>query len=137
MTDVVAYEVAEQEFERFAEGMGLDFDESSMNEESVEGFRENRRVFLKAVREGALIVNENDEAVYTPQRPLSKYQDPITFHEPTGATFKAVDGKKKNNDVEKTYAAMGQLAKLPPVTFVGLAGKDFKVCLAVFTLLTA
>ncbi len=47
----------------------------------------------------------------------------------------AMDGKKKNYDVTKTYAVMADMCKVHPNTFAGLVGIDAKICEALFALL--
>jgi hypothetical protein len=82
-----------------------------------------------------LVFNEDGEAIYTPQHKRSKYKEPITFHERTGASLMAMDGKKKNHDVAKTYAVMADMCDVHPNTFAGLVGTDVKVCEALFAFL--
>jgi len=133
--DVVVQEVAEAEFDRFTELMDLDVDQSSMDTEDVEQFLKIKRRLLRAIRKGALVVNEDGEAVYAPQRSASKYRDPLTFHERTGADLMAMDSRKKGHDMSKTYAIMAGMCRVHPKVFAGLAGIDGKVCEAIFTLL--
>lgn len=131
----VVREVAEQEFERFADAMDLDIDTAELDAEDQAAFNKQRSRIVRAVQRGSLVFNENGEAVYTPSNPGSKHQDPITFHERTGASLMAMDGKKKNHDVAKTYAVMADMCKVHPSTFAGLKGSDVKVCEALFALL--
>lgn len=134
-TPRIAPEVAEAEFQRFAEAMDLDVDTSRMDVEDLSAFNKQKSRILRAMESSALVVNEKGEAVYTPQRPESKHRDAITFHERTGASLMAMDGKKKGHDVAKTYAVMGDMCKVHPGVFAGLAGPDIKVCEALFALL--
>jgi len=131
----VSREVAEQEFDRFVEEMDLDLDTSSMDTEDRTQFDKQKRRILKAIMRGDLVINAEGEAVYTPANPRSKYLDPITFHERTGASMMAMDGKKKNHDVAKTYAVLADMCRVHPNVFAGLAGTDVKVCEALFALL--
>ena len=135
MTDKkVALEQAEQEFDQWAEAMDLDLDTADMDAEDLTGFNKQKRRILQAVERGALIFNEKHEAVYTPG-PKSKQSDPITFHERTGASIMAMDGKKKGYDAAKMYAMMGEMCKVHPKVFAGLVGLDIKVCESLFQLL--
>lgn len=133
--NVVAREVAEEEFDRFADEMDLDLDTSAMDAEDLTAFNKQKGRLVRAIERGSLAINENGEAVYTPQNPGSKHHDPITFHERTGASLMAMDGKKKGHDVAKTYAVMADMCKVHPSTFAGLKGTDVKVCEALFALL--
>lgn len=134
-TPRIAPEVAEAEFQRFAEAMDLDVDVSKLDAEDLTAFNKSKDRILRAMSTGALMINENGEAVFTPQRPSSKHKESITFHERTGASLMAMDGKKKGHDVSKTYAVMGDMCRVHPNVFAGLAGPDIKVCEALFALL--
>lgn len=133
--NLIAPEVAEQDFDRFVEAMDLDLDPAAMDEEDLTAFNKQRSKILRAIERGHLVVNEKGEAVYTPFNTRSKVRDPLTFHERTGASLMAMDGKKKNQEVAKTYAVLADMCKVHPNVFAGLVGTDVKVCEALFALL--
>lgn len=135
MTDKIVLEVAEAEFDRFVELMDLDLDTADMDAEDLTGFNKQKNRIIRAIQRGHLTVNEKGEAVYAPFNPSSKHKEAITFHERTGASLMAMDGKKKNYDVAKTYAIMGSMCKLHQNVFAGLVGSDIKTCEALFSLL--
>ena len=135
MSEKIAKEVAEQEFDRFVECMDLDVDTSIMDEEDISMFNKQKNRIVRAVMRGDLVFNESGEAVYTPSNTKSTHKDSITFHERSGASLMASDGKKKGYDVTKTYAIMGDMCKVHPKIFAGLVGIDIKVCEALFALL--
>lgn len=126
---------AEREFDRFAEAMDLDLDESLMDESDRNAYKRQRSRMVRAIERGALVINQDGEAVYTPQNPKSSYREPITFHERTGASLMAMDSKKKGHDVAKTYAVMADMCRVHANVFAGLAGTDGKVCEAIFAFL--
>lgn len=128
-------EMAEVEFDRFVDAMDLDLDTADMDAEDLTAFNKQKGRILRAIQNGSLIINDNGEAVYTPCRPGSKHKEAITFHERTGASLMAMDGKKKNHDVAKTYAVMADMCKVHQSVFAGLVGTDVKVCEALFALL--
>jgi len=133
--DVVVKEVAENEFDRFTEEMGIDTDESGMDEEDLAGFNKQKRRIIGAIRNGSMTINDAGEAVFTPQRPNSKHKEAITFHERTGASLMAMDSKKKNQNVAKMYAVLADMCEVHTKVFAGLAGADIKICEALFALL--
>lgn len=139
MNDVTEYPVDEatalSEFNRFADAMDIDIDTTTMDEQDLRAFQKQRNRMTLAIRKGALIVNEDGEAVYTPRHPRTKNQEPLTFQERTGASLMVMDGKKKNHDVAKTYAIMGDLCGVHPNRFATMAGTDIKVCEAIFAFL--
>ncbi len=128
-------DTADMEFDRFVEMMDLDLDETEMDFEDLTQFRKLKSRILRAIQRGGLVINENGEAVFTPQNPRSNNKDPITFHERTGASLMAMDGKKKGHDVAKTYAVMADMCKVHPNVFAGLVGSDVKICEALFSFL--
>lgn len=134
-TDKVDIETAKVEFDRFAEDMDLDLDESMMDAEDLTAFNKQKNKILQAIQRGHLVINDNGEAEYTPHRKNSKHDKAIIFHERTGASLMAMDGKKKGHDVSKTYAVMADMCKVHQSVFAGLAGPDIKVCEALFALL--
>ena len=135
MTEQIALEVAEAEFERFAGSMDINVDTTKLDQEDLTAFTKIKDRVVRAMQRGSLVINDNGEAVYTPQRPGSKSKDAITFHERTGASLMAMDGKKKGHDVAKTYAILADMCRVHPSTFAGLSGQDIKVCEGLFALL--
>lgn len=131
--NVVAREVAELEFDRFVEEMDLDVDTEAMDAEDRTAFDKQKRRILTAIERGSLGINDLGEPVFTPAR--SGDTAPITFHERTGASLMASDGKKKGHDAARTYAVMGEICKVHPSVFSKLKGSDIKVCEAIFALL--
>ena len=135
MEDRIDKESATNEFDRFTNAMDLDLDTSDMDAEDLTQFNKLKKRIIQAIQNGSLVVNDDGEAVYTPRNARSKYTDAITFHERTGASLMAMDGKKKNHDVSKTYAVMADMCKVHPSVFAGLVGIDGRVCEALFSLL--
>ena len=135
MDNKVAKEVAEAEFDRFVECMDLELDAADMDAEDLTQFTKQKNRLIRAIEKGTLVFNDNGEAIYTPQNERSKIRDAITFHERTGASLMAMDGKKKNHDVAKTYAILADMCKVHQNVFAGLVGTDIKICEALFSLL--
>lgn len=139
MTDttdnLVDKETAESEFDRFTHAMDLNLSTAGMDAEDLTAFNKQKDRIVTAIERGALTINEDGEAIYTPRHKRSKHKEAITFHERTGASLMAMDGKKKNHDVAKTYAVMADMCKVPANVFAGLVGTDVKTCEALFALL--
>ena len=133
--NIIAPEVAEADFNRFVESMDLDLDTTDMDVEDLTAFKKQKKRVIKSIVDGNLIVNDDGEAVFTPSNKRSKYDKPITFHERTGASLMAMDTKKNNHNVAKTYAVMADMCEVSPKVFSGLAGSDIKICEALFALL--
>ncbi len=135
MSNKIALEVAEAEFARFADAMDLDLETADMDAEDLTAFKRQKNKILRAIQRGNLVFNDNGEAVYTPSNARSKHTESITFHERSGASLMAMDGKKKGHDVAKTYAVLADMCKVHPSVFAGLVGQDVKICEALFALL--
>lgn len=133
MSDKIAAEMAEAEFERFVDEMDIDANTAAMDEEDRTQFQKQKSRMVRAIQKGALIITEDGEAIYTPQR--SGEIEPIHFRERTGATAIAADGVKKGRDASKAYHMMADMAGIEPRTFSKLRGVDIKVCEAIFALL--
>lgn len=129
----ISREMAEQEFERFGEAMDLDFDTSFMDEDDRKGFEQSKRRIVKAIMSGTMTVNDDGCPVFTPQRAEGDV-NPITFYEPTGATYMAMDRKKKTEDMGKMMALMADYTQTSSGLFSKMKNADFKICLAVTTL---
>lgn len=130
--DKVSAEMAEQEFDRFAESMDLEFDTSSMDPEDKKGFDHNKGIIIKAIQKGSLFIDDKGQPVYTPQRTADVA--PIVFKEPTGASLMAMDSGKKAEDVKKLYHVMADVTGREPKVFSNMKMADLKVCMAVITL---
>jgi hypothetical protein len=131
---VIATSVAEAEFERFAESMDLDLDVSRMDAKELDEFKGLKRVVVRAMEHGRLVIDDKGQPIYTPQLGDSK---PITFHEPDGAVLLSGDKKKAGENVAKTYAQMAAMTKTSAERFANMKGRDLKVCQALYLLFLA
>jgi hypothetical protein len=122
----IAEEVAEEEFARFLETMDL-VPADNLDDEDRKGFEDCKRRFIAAVRAGTLVVNEKGEPVFTP----GDGRGPITFHEPKGASFIAMDTKKRGHDVAKSLAAMADMTQQTIARFSAMPNRDLRVCQAI------
>ena len=131
--DKIALDVAEQEFDRFTDMMDLDVDVSRMDEEDKKSFESQKRPIIRALQMGSLVINEDGEPVYTPQRAGGDV-NPITFHEHTGASLMAMDRKKNGENMGKLYSVMGDMTRTNANLFAKMKGGDLKVCQAIVNL---
>lgn len=132
---IIEREMAEQEFYRFTHTMDLDVDESSMNQEDLEGFKQQKEKIIRAIQTGSVIINEAGEPVFTPRR--TDGAPAIIFHEPDGAALMAMDRRKAQESIAKLYAAMAEITKVPAKTFANMKMPDLKICIAIVTLFLA
>lgn len=125
-------ETAGREFDRFTEAMDLDMSLIGLSTEDKADLESARGMVVTAICRGSLTVNDVGEPVFTPQG--SDGADPITFHEPTGASLMDMDKAKKTADIRKTYLVLGNLTGRDLKYFSDLKMRDLKICLAVLTL---
>ena len=125
----VSPDVATQELERFFDAMDLDVDQSNMTEDDLESFKNNMRILARSISSGNLVINDKGEPVFTPKIGNG---EALTFHEPTGASYMAMDGvKKKDRDISKTYGLMADMTHTSEATFSVMKNRDLKVCSAI------
>ena len=129
----ISDDVIVAEFDRFVDEMDLDLDPVYMDEDELRTFEKHKRRLFEAMRRGALVINENGEAVYTPQKDTNA--KPITFHERTGASLMATNGVQKGHDATKMYRMLGDMCQEHPSRFSKLRGIDIKICEILFGLL--
>lgn len=123
---------AEVEIERFATAMDLDLDTSEMDEEDRKALDQQKRVLIRSIQKGDLIISDNGEPVFTPTK--GDHLEPLTFYEPDGASFMTMDKTKKNHDVAKMYGIMADMTKTHTKVFAKMKLRDNKVCQAIVTL---
>lgn len=129
--EAVVKEVAELEFDRFVDLMGIDLDPSTMDDEDKKGLVLQKSRIIKAIQRGSLVVNEKGEPVYTPQRKSGA--DSITFHCPTGAALMEMDKKQLNHDITKSITVLASISKTNQAVFSNMELPDLNVCTAILT----
>ena len=130
----VAAEVAQQEFDRFVEAMGLDVDPKGWTDEDKQSFDEAKRKILGAMESGRLVIDEEGRAVYTPALVNTA---PITFYEPTGADLMAIDQAKKGANISAAFKMLAAMTKTEHTRFAKMANRDLKICQALQALFLA
>ena len=108
--------------------------EATWQTKDLQSFKSAKRVIIRAMRMEHLVINEKGEPRYTPQLGNT---DTITFHEPTGATYLAMDQKKKGHDIGKMFASMGDQTHTSAGRFSSMNARDLKVCQALIVLFLA
>lgn len=129
----IATEVAEADFERFADAMDFDLEAKSMDEADRKAFAATKRTIVRAIEQGHLVVDDSGQPIFTPQID-EKGQGPITFYEPTGISLIAMEKRNRGEDVSKMFASMGAMTKQHPSRFANMSQRDLRVCMALATL---
>ncbi len=131
----IAEDVAEAEFERFALAMDLDTSVDKMSEEVAAQHSVLRRVVIRAMQRGSLVIDAAGQPLFTPQ--YDKDVTTITFYAPTGATLMSMDKRKENEPNARKYIAMGEMTKTNAGRFSGMDMRDLKICQAIYMLFLA
>jgi len=141
MADKIALEVAQAEFDRWAQAMDLarKLDPSGLDNDDKKSLAEAKNAILGAMMDGNLVVNDSDEFVYTQNIADDKDKGPITFHEPDGAAIMSVDqiGKSGTHDVTKAVSVLSQMTKETKARFARMKNRAWAVCQAIFGLFFA
>lgn len=135
MGEKIALEVAESEFNRFTDLMDLDVNTEGMSADDKRDFSLQRDRILRAIQNGSLTVNDDGCPIYKPQ--MADDANPITFYEPTGASYMAMDRKKVGEDMAKLFATMADMSKQSAGLFSKMKSRDLKICMAITTLFLA
>jgi hypothetical protein len=125
---VVARDVAEREFTRFAEMMDLGFNIEKMNEEEREQFVTLRERFISSIERGQLVVDELGQPIVTTHDGKT-----YTFREPTGETILQIQ-RDGLSGASANQRAFGMMTQKPPVEYAKLLHRDLRVVNAVLTL---
>lgn len=118
-------ELAEQELERFAENMDLDFDTSQMNDEEREAFNHMKTTCINAMLKGKLVINDEGLPVVTTSN------KEIQFKEPTGRTLLAMDKAKQGQEVHKIYHLIAAMTGESDKLIAALRLQDLKIVRAI------
>lgn len=137
----VSVEVAKQELNRFFEAMDIDVQESELDEDD----NQQMELLVKNLCSGRLVIDQEGQPVYTPK--VSNDGKPITFYEPTGASYMAMDKRavrKSDRGAEQTdptaakmFRLMADMTKTNVALFANMKNRDLKVCMAVATIFLA
>lgn len=134
---VVDRETAELEFERFVDAMELHYkmDPSKLDEEETKNLAECRGKLVYAIQRGVMHVNDSGELVYTQSvQKNDEDKEPLTFHEPDGATLMAMDAAKSGHHSKKAIKALAAITRTHEARFSRMKARDFDVCQAVLIL---
>jgi hypothetical protein len=133
----VAKEVAEADFERWLTEMGLSekCDPARLNDEDKRSLAAVKELLVGALMNGSLVVDGGGCFVFTPTK--SADQTPITFYEPTGASYMAMDLAKRGQDVQKTIKFLADMTKQSPTRFAKMVNRDLSVCSAISAIFLA
>lgn len=101
----VARSVAEDEFERWVTGLGLDhkFDEDFAEPITLKALSIHRNVVVRAIMYGHAVVTDKLELAFTPQH--SSHKEALVFRRPKGSDYKLMDGQSGGTNRNMAFLA--------------------------------
>lgn len=121
----VAREVAEAEFQRWADAMRLTrkLDLAKMSDADKAALGVLRECLLDAMQDGQLVVDEEGRFVLA-----IAGVEPLVFNKPTGASVMAMDQAKGTEPTRKLVKFLADMTKRTTDTFAKLDLVDLQVC---------
>jgi len=119
----VATDVAQQEFERWAEVFEIDITTNDLDDEELKAFEAFKSKFIKRVESGALTVDEDGVIEFTPR---GDSEEPLKFDEPTGSLLSA--RQKNDTDIQAARRVLAAWAGVSPKRFADMKLRDFNFC---------
>lgn len=129
----IAYDVALDEFDRWAFAWRIDDDIDSMNQEDADDFEAMKRTITRQISSGEAWVNDSDNIVYKLYEPIGTLSE-IELKRPRGRAWKMTDRAKLNRNVAKNDLLIAQAIGQTTTLLSRLDGIDYKYILAVYSL---
>lgn len=130
----VDLEMAEDEFNAWAEDWEIDTDTEDMNDEDKTGFNTQKLKLIRAMRFGRLEYDREDETLkYTGKHKEGE----VKIKRPGGAALMAMDKYKDREGVHMQYAVLAAMTGKSSGYFSSLDGIDLKPYMAVVALFLA
>lgn len=120
----MSQEMAEKEFERWADSMGLDF---CGTEKEMAAIKSLKGAVVRAFMRGALVLDDDGSLEYTvsDKSPEGIAGDKVKIGEMNGRVWLAMDGYKETEQMHKLASAASALTGKDISWFGKLSGKDF------------
>lgn len=122
----IGREVAEAEFARFVEAMGLKakVNPEGLDAKDAESLADTINLLLRTIESGHLVIDEKGQAVFTPQ---VSGGEPIVFPEPRGADIMAMDQAKEGRKIEAQNKVLASITKQNPQRYSQMLLRDYDV----------
>jgi hypothetical protein len=124
MSQKVAEEVAQAEFDRMCDAGQILREESEFSADELEEWKELRRSFVRDICRGALVIDTEGRPVYTPIGGKRSF----TFNRATGATLSALETYPKHKSIDNTIAALMDVTGCNKGDFGRMDARDVQAC---------
>ena len=125
-------EAAEAEFERLASAADVNIDPDTMNDEEVEELEELSNLFVGAIADGAISIDEEGRAVLH-----TKDGDPMVFRVPLGADLMIMASAREEKRMEAMSRFVSALTGQPTARLDKLRKKEWKLAMRIAGFLSA
>ncbi|MBP5696926.1 MAG: hypothetical protein J6X11_09835 [Treponema sp.] len=124
---VMSEELAEEEFDRWAEEIGLEVEDENRAENDATVFANGKKLFIRAMVKGNAVINEDGNLVYTVSK---KSQEgyagtDIEISVPPPRSFIAT-GKKDSGGMQRVLSVASGMTGKDTGWFMNLGLPDFK-----------
>lgn len=125
--EMVAKEVAEQDFARYIEYWDIFNEFDDEDKEDKASFKEQRSKVIREIRRGHATVDDKGEVDFTLHHPSGDLTS-LHFQVPTGLAFYGMDKHKEQKFTHKVGSILNAMTGQPEATFKNMDGRDFKFC---------
>ncbi len=131
--EIVVREVAEQEFDRWADAWRIDTDIGHMDGEDTQDFENEKHKIINNIVRGYAAVNEEGNIVYKLSEPVGSLEE-IELKRPRGRAWIASDKPKLNRNAAKTIHLIADAIGQIPAIIKRMDGIDVKFLFSVYNL---
>lgn len=129
----IDYNVALDEFARWASAWRIDIDIDSMNQEDSDDFEVAKRKITLQISSGEAWINDDNNIVYKLYEPIGDLTE-IELKRPRGRAWRQTDNAKLNRNVAKNDMLIAEAIGKTPGILSRMDGIDYKYILAVYSL---
>lgn len=124
----VPLDMAEEEFQRFADNWGFKTESRYWDQDTVDGFNEHKERVVNAIVDGRATL-DGGLLSYTPED-----GGELVFKRPNGRGLLAMDSHKDQQSMHKLFQFIGSMTGTNPKVLANYEGRDLKFVMAVSSL---
>lgn len=135
----ISKEIANRDFETWADAIGIDYDTDGMNEEDKASFERLKAPIIKAITDGRCVVDGNtlEYTIKTCAKAEGLVGRNVKIGAPSGAIYTGMDGFKETQNVHRLNGAMSAMCGLDIGVFPKLDIRDYSFFKSVVQLFLA
>ena len=134
--DKISHDMAEHDFERFADFWDVDTDVEHMTVEDRDSFETEKRRIIRSIISGRTRINDEGNVEYTMREAVGSYEQMI-FKIPRGEAYISMDKHKERQSMHKIYSVVSSMTGVPSVIISRMHGNDSKFAVGMAILFLA